>query len=600
MRFDDSLTTVLSADMTPGMGAQAAWRQIVDLTGRGRIATDPVVLARLAELRAIVPLPVRAASARALAFARPDAALVGFFAQDELAVAAPVLRTAELSPGDWLDLLGRLTPACRSVLRQRRDLPVEVERGLESFGSVDFVIADARADAAPAVEPLSPPLGLAPEPVAPEPMAPEPMAVVVPADTPAAIPDAPLSPTPFVALGDVARGLPLVAEALRQVDAPADAPRFEIADLVARIDAFQRRRDEAPDSIVDDVPPVADERESADPGFRFETDAAGVIRWVEGVARAALVGVSLTHAARQGCAQVDASVAAAVRARSRFADRRLEVDGLSDAAGSWRIAGAPMFDEASGRFTGYRGIGRMPHRHETAARSSASDQLRQLVHELRTPANAVAGFAELIETQLLGPVSDIYRSRAASIRTQAADLLAAIDDLDTAARIEGRALDLRPTLVPLRPLLDRVARDLTPLAFERGAAIAIAGEGSVDGDDRAVERLFARLLAALVSASQRGERIGVGIDREGDRIRVVVDRPGALADLAGDALFSLDGRLGEEDAGTPLLGAGFTLRLVRNLAVELGGALEIAPRRLTLRLPAAGDRALDQASFPIR
>lgn len=574
MRFDDSLTTVLSADLGPGMGAQTAWRQLVDLMGRGRAPTNDTTLERLARLRAIVPVAVRSASARALAFARPEPALVEFFAQDDLAVAAPVLRMVTLPVDAWLDLLGRLTPACRAVLRQRRDLPAEVERGLESFGAVDFVITDARPVAAVATADPEPPTAVA-APVAP-----------IPDIDVWSVPDAPMD---IPSIEPVPVATPMASEGM--------VPRFEIADLVARIDAFQRQRDDEPAEAMPSVPELqVESRERPEPGFRFETDANGQIRWVDGVSRAALIGVTLAHASRQGCAQVDASVAAAVRGRSRFTEGRLEVDGLSDAAGSWRVTGVPMFDPASGRFVGYRGVARLPYRHETAARSSASDQLRQLVHELRTPANAVAGFAELIESQLLGPVSDVYRARAAAIRSQAAGLLSAIDDLDTAARIEGRALDLRATIVPVRPLLERVVRDLTPLAAERGATLVIVGEGAVSADDRAVERLLARMLAALLSAARPGERIGVSVESDGARVQIVADRPDALADLTGDALFTLDGRVGEDEPGVPLLGAGFTLRLVRNLAVELGGALDILPGRLTVRLPAGEDRPADQVA----
>jgi len=565
--------------MGPGMGAQTAWRQLVDLMGRGRAPTNDTTLERLARLRAIVPVAVRSASARALAFARPEPALVEFFAQDDLAVAAPVLRMVTLPVDAWLDLLGRLTPACRAVLRQRRDLPAEVERGLESFGAVDFVITDARPVAAVATADPESPMAVA-APVAP-------VADIDVWAVPDAPTDIPSMDIPSIEPAPVA--IPMASEGM--------VPRFEIADLVARIDAFQRQRDDEPAEAMPSVPELqVESRERPEPGFRFETDANGQIRWVDGVSRAGLVGGTVGHGSRQGCAQVDGSVAAAVRGRSRFTEGRLEVDGLSDAAGSWRVTGVPMFDPASGRFVGYRGVARLPYRHETAARSSASDQLRQLVHELRTPANAVAGFAELIESQLLGPVSDVYRARAAAIRSQAAGLLSAIDDLDTAARIEGRALDLRATIVPVRPLLERVVRDLTPLAAERGATLVIVGEGAVSADDRAVERLLARMLAALLSAARPGERIGVSVESDGARVQIVADRPDALADLTGDALFTLDGRVGEDEPGVPLLGAGFTLRLVRNLAVELGGALDILPGRLTVRLPAGEDRSADQVA----
>ncbi|MCP8889858.1 sensor histidine kinase [Sphingomonas faeni] len=618
MRFDDSLKTILAADMATGFGAQSAWRQLVDLMGRGRAAVDEPAIARLRLLRQAVPVEVRAASARALAFARPDANLVGFFAEDALAIAAPVLRTATLEPDEWLAILPRLTPASRSVLRHRRDLPAEVQRGLQSFGPVDFVLPqpDAPVEAEPTlveptlVEPtLVEPIAAAPvlaeePPVVEEPVAEgfDPPPIDVP---PATAPEpslysAPLSETPFMALGAVARGLPFVAEAFRHAKlaeteppvveptGPAPADRFEISDLVARIEAFNR------DRIVDVATPTpaAAEIES----FRFETDAQGIIRMVDGVARSALVGVSLAYAAQQGEAHLDGVAAGAFRRRSRFSDARLEVGGLSDAFGSWRLSGVPAFEHASGRFIGFRGTARRPRRDETAhpgrvpvrPSSPVADSLRQLVHELRTPTNAIAGFAELIETQLLGPVSPTYRDRASAIRTQAGDLLAAIDDLDTAARIEGHALDLRPTTVPVRALLDRVTKDLQPLATLRGASLSVAmpaGDCDILGDDRAVERMVGRLLAALVSAGRQGEQLGIVVRPVADTITIEFDRPAALAAHATDVLLSIDAE--QESDGAPLLGTGFALRLAQNLAVELGGVLTIGAERLTLQLPAA-------------
>ncbi len=601
VRFDDSLKTILAADMATDFGAQSAWRQLVDLMGRGRAVVDEPAIARLRLLRQAVPVEVRAASARALAFAKPDARLVGFFAEDVLAIAAPVLRTATLEPNDWLALLPRLTPPSRSVLRHRRDLPAEVQRGLQSFGPTDFVLPQPEAPVEIEVaeaEPVAP----EPSPIEQAPVSDEPVAKR-PAPAPAGIPElslyaAPLSETPFMALGAVARGLPFVAEAFRHAKLaeteptvvepaePAPADRFEISDLVARIEAFNR------DRTVDAATPapVAAEIE----GFRFETDAQGIIRMVDGVARSALVGVSLAYAAQQGEAHLDGVAAGAFRRRSRFSDARLEVGGLSDAFGSWRLSGVPAFEHASGRFIGFRGTGRRPRRDETAelvrVSSPVSDSLRQLVHELRTPTNAIAGFAELIETQLLGPVSPTYRDRATTIRTQAGDLLAAIDDLDTAARIEGRALDLRPTTVPVRSLLDRVAQDLQPLATLRGTSLRVAmpaGDCDILGDDRAVERLIGRLLAALVSAGRNDEQLGVVVRPVADTVTIEFDRPAALAAHATDVLLSIDAEHESDGDGAPLLGTGFALRLAQNLAVELGGVLTIGADRLTLQLPAS-------------
>lgn len=579
VRFDDSLRTVLAADMAAGYGAQAAWRQLVDLAGRGRIATDDATLDRLARLRDAVPVAVRAASARALAYARPDMTLVGFFAEDELTVAAPVLRTASLPAADWLTLLPRLSPVTRSVLRGRRDLAAEVARGLESFGSTDFALGYEAA--APA------------EPAAPETMAAveaEASATIVPFVAPAparpVAPAAPLGPSPFVPLGEIARGLPVVAEALRRAEEPA-TDRFEIADIVARLDAFRRDRSS-------EVQPAAAVAPMVD-RFRVETDSSGVIRWVEGTGRATLVGVALARAGTQGLVSVDAGIAGAMRQRARIEAGRLEVGGDGDLAGSWRLSATPDFDPASGRFVGYVGLVSRAARHQRAERVEAADGLRQLVHELRTPANAVAGFAEFIETELLGPVPPVYRTLASSIRREADDLIGAIDDLDTAARIEVGALDQQPRDVSLLALVRYVAGTLAPLAAERGATFAIAGEDVSAGlDERAAERLVARLMATALAAARPGERLGVAIATVGGEAVLTVDRPAAFAGRSAEALYALGDP--DEAEGAPLLGTGFTLRLIRNLAREVGGALAIERGRLTLRLPAALHRDMDQAS----
>jgi signal transduction histidine kinase len=473
-------------------------------------------------------------------------------------------------------------------------------------------------------------------------------------DAPALMPPV----TSFVSIASVALGLPVVAEALRQsgrgatdaarvgeviaesapalgeaamtappavaspaalvpdVAAPplpppeATAGTFQIAELVARIDAYQRQREEKPAMPLSSAgPEVQPELFALDhapaENFRFETDAAGVVRWIEGAARAPLIGLSLDLAAQPTGTQVDGVAAGAFRRRASFVNARLVVEGHSDAAGQWRIAGVPVFDRASGRFTGYRGTARRPRVDEMAepareGRNPASDALRQLVHELRTPANAIAGFAEMIESQLLGPVPQPYRAHAAAIRNQTHDLLGAIDDIDMAARIDSDALELRPGDVPVAPLLARVGEDLAPLARLRGATLVIdsGADGiAIAGDDRAVERLIARLMATLVSSGSPDERIAVTARGEGDRtVLVNFDRPRALGAYAEDKLLTIDAEVEADREGAPLLGTGFALRLARNLAVELGGTLTIGEDRLTLRLPAAFLPHVEQVS----
>lgn len=364
MRFDDSLTTVLSADSSSPFGAQSAFRQIVDLIGRGRVEAAPELIARLEALRSRVPAAARAASARALALTRPPAPLVGFFADDEPNIAAAVLRIAVLDADEWIALLPRLGPAGRAILRRRGDLPEAVTRALESFGSTDFT------------------LGFAGE-------------IPVPEESPAAVAAAQeAAPAAAVSAGAIPHG-------------------FDIADLVDRIAAFQRQHS-APEP---ERAPAPLRR------FTFETDANGLVCWTDAVPRVALIGLTLP------------ALTAAARARMRVDDGALTLAHPA-LAGAWRYAAVPAFDRA-GAFIGLRGIAQRSEPAAATLARSEGEAMRRLVHELRTPLNAVSGFAELIDGEMLGAVPPVHRGRAQGIRSEAAALLATLEELDSAARAEA-------------------------------------------------------------------------------------------------------------------------------------------------------------------
>lgn len=557
VRFDDSLKTVLAADTSTAFGARAAYRQLVDLIARRRAEWDPALAGRLAALRPAVPADTRAALARGLALADPPVALIAFLADDTPEVAAAVLRAARLTPEDWDWLLPRLGPHGRSVLRRRGDLPPTAVRALESFGSTDFAlshdvpIVEAATIAAPAAEPAT---------------------------------DA------FRRIGDVAAAL-VAAPAPMQEETTGE--RFEIAELVDRIATYQRERAVAPAPATD----------IAAAAFRFETDAAGVIRWIDGAPRGAVIGLSLDHGAA-GEPSVDGVAAGAFRKRAAFGDARLAVPGASALSGDWRISGVPLFDPARGAFIGYRGSARRPRMEEDAARlrprGAAMEGLRRLVHELRTPTTAISGFAELIEEQMLGPVPAIYRDRAATIRRHVGGLVGAIDDLDTAARLEANALDLRDDVVAAGSLLHRIAQEMEPLAARRAARVTVEADAGAAwaADAPALERLVARLLASLLSTAAAGETLrlrAIAGDPAG-MVRLTLDRPQALAGRSEADLLAIDDERAGATEGAPLLGIGFSLRLARHLASGLGGGLAFERDRLTLTLPAASTTIMGQAS----
>jgi signal transduction histidine kinase len=532
VRFDDAIATVL-AQPAGGAGERAAkWRQLVDLLAQRRGAAEGPDPDRafefLAAHRDDVGLAVRQQTARMLSWRRIAPRLLAFFAGDHPSVAQPLISTCRLGGGEWLELLPRLTPTARGLLRHRRDLPHEVEQALASFGSSDFALGGPEGATMPA----------------------------------------------------------------------ADGGEVQIRELVARIEAYRRQKEASPPPVVEEI-----EAEPSD-GFRWECGTDGIILWVEGAPRGPLVGQSIASIAERGQFGVDGQAAGAFEKRAPFRDARFSVAGEGAAAGDWRISGVPFFDSHRGHFLGYRGSARRP-RVDEVARSVAeregegvfgtklpADSLRQLIHELRTPLNAIVGFAEMIDGEYMGPAESSYRTRAADIMTQAGRLLTAVDDLDTAARIETRRLDLDDAPIDAVALLCRLHDAYEQVAGQRRATIAIEIARNLPParvEAGAAERMFSRLLAATVGLAREGESIAASMMLKplgGEQMLCLsLDRPRAIDGLDEGALLD-PGYSPEGDwPGAPVLGLGFSLRLVRNLAEAVGGALVIGERRFSLYLP---------------
>lgn len=550
MRFDDMLATLLARPLPDEAARIALWRQLVDVVAQRHgeaTAESDAAFDMLRHLRGDVPPRVRGEAARAIAGRRVPAELVALFAEEPPAIAGPVLGEVELSSDEWVALLPSLGPTARGLLRHRRDLPRAVVTALGSFGSSDFVIP-------------GPP-------------------------TPIFVVEVPPAPEP---------------------DAPLAEGEAQIRDLLSRIEAFRGRVRATRDTAVPAAPP-ADADAPRVEQFRFETGSDGVIHWVEGAPRGPIIGETLAVAAPAANHGVDGQAAGAFRQRAPFRDARLTIAGEGPAGGEWRISGIPFFASADGRFVGYRCTARRPRADETAITAVAEpqglfgaalapDSLRQLVHELRTPLNAIVGFSELIERQYMGPAAAGYRHRAGEIITQARRLLGAIDDLDMAARFE-RAISVAASApVDVGALLDRLGEDYGAIASARGVILPVAIEGdlpAVGGDVVAVERMIARLLAATIAVAADGETVAVALDRIDDRsLGFSVTRPAALAGRDEHALLDPgfapgQGWSDEEWPEAPVLGLGFALRLVRNLASGIGGALEIDADRFRLMLPVA-------------
>ena len=538
MRFDDRLLTVLNQPAGDRRDIAVRWRQLVDLVARaGSNASSPTVAQALDSIRADAPSVdenLRAAAARAVAALPLPLGLLEYFASDGLAVSAPVLAAATLDAAQWQSILGAADEDTRRFIGT-------LHPEIQSRGSAELTD----------------------------------WLVEVPDQAPArAAPEAPVEPSFERAVEDIKRA---VGEYEEPTPAPPGTPSLH--EVVQRIE--RRRRLRASKRRGGGFPSTPEGPPSL---FRWECGPGGEIAWVDGAPRGPLIGRSISRAGNGEGDRVDNEVVRAFMVRAPFRDAALNVAGDGLVSGQWKISGVPAFDPADGRFRGYRGIALReqedsPGEAEAAEALADPDSLRELVHEIKTPLNAIMGFAEIIEGQYLGPADRRYRERAQEIVRQAKLLLTAIDDLDFAAMVHSSAAGAQRR-VNLGDLVERTMPALNEFAASRNVeldASKVARDATGGTEPELADRLIYRMCSALIEQADAGERLRLGVERAGERWRVSMTRPARLSALTAEQLLGAEANFEQ----------GFSLRLVQGLARIAGAELAAPKGTISLLFPRA-------------
>ena len=208
------------------------------------------------------------------------------------------------------------------------------------------------------------------------------------------------------------------------------------------------------------------------------------------------------------------------------------------------------------------------------ANRAKSDFLSRMSHDLRTPLNAVLGFAQLLEMDAVdGQQAEAVRQILKGGRL----LLELINEVLDIARIEAGHLSLSPEPVAVGEVVHQVVDFVRPLGQTRG--IAISADVAYDAtlyvhlDRQRLKQILLNLVGNAVKYNHDGGSVRVSCERRpGGRVLISVADTGAgIPPQKLGLLFQPFERLGAEE--TTVEGTGLGLAVSKALTEAMGGTI---------------------------
>jgi PAS domain S-box-containing protein len=232
------------------------------------------------------------------------------------------------------------------------------------------------------------------------------------------------------------------------------------------------------------------------------------------------------------------------------------------------------------------------------ANRAKSSFLAVMSHELRTPLNAIAGYVQLLEMGIHGPVTEAQLGALERIERSQKHLLRLINEVLNLARIEAGHVEYVLEDVRVPELLEGVWPLVEPQLAERKLSYdAEAGSRlAVRADRDKVQQVLINLLSNAIKFTPPGGRISVQAHTRDDAPGMVFLRvtdtgigiPQEKQASVFEPFVQVDMSRTRRSQGT-----GLGLAISRDLARGMGGDLRVRSEEgrgstFTLTLPAAG------------
>jgi signal transduction histidine kinase len=136
-----------------------------------------------------------------------------------------------------------------------------------------------------------------------------------------------------------------------------------------------------------------------------------------------------------------------------------------------------------------------------AANQTKSQFVSNMSHELRTPLNHIIGFTELILDKEVGDINEIQEEYLNDVHQSSKHLLSLINDILDLSKVEAGKLELKPSQISLRELLENSLTMVKEKAFEHKIKLAINLDSipnTIVADERSLKQVMYNLLSNAV------------------------------------------------------------------------------------------------------
>ena len=212
------------------------------------------------------------------------------------------------------------------------------------------------------------------------------------------------------------------------------------------------------------------------------------------------------------------------------------------------------------------------------ANRAKSEFLANMSHELRTPLNAIAGYVELIDMEIRGPVTPAQHEDLARIKVSQRVLLRLVNDVLNFAKLESGHVPVTLKEVGMSELLQSVEPLVLPQLMSKGLefkAETCSDDLHANADAEKLEQILLNLLSNAIKFTPPAGSIRLSCDSTSTHVMIHVSDTGrGVPPEKQDRIFEPFVRV-DEGFTRKTEGTGLGLAISRNLARAMGGELAV-------------------------